>query len=274
MRIHQLASVQRFAHFALVALLITALLMQPLGMTEASPDAFTVALTGDLVTLDPALATDGTSGLVATQVYDTLVTYEPGSMLPVPGLAECWTVSVDARTWTLHLRSGVTFHDGTPLNAAAVVFNLQRWWDPAHPYHQGNFAYFRALFGYRGDPNGLIEAISAAGPSAVVIQLTRANNSVLSSLALPAFSIASPAAIQAGTLATAPVGTGPFRFTQWAQGDRVEMQANANHWRGAPRSPFLVFRVIPSAADRLAALRSGAVRSPMTWQPRRAIPNC
>jgi peptide/nickel transport system substrate-binding protein len=154
------------------------------------------------------------------------------------------------------------------------VFNLQRWWDPAHPYHQGNFAYFRALFGYRGDPNGLIEAISAAGPSAVVIQLTRANNSVLSSLALPAFSIASPAAIQAGTLATAPVGTGPFRFTQWAQGDRVEMQANANHWRGAPRSPFLVFRVIPSAADRLAALRSGAVRSPMTWQPRRAIPNC
>ena len=94
---------------ALAVLLIATLSLQPFSITEASPGTFTVAVTGDLVTLDPALATDGTSGLVATQVFDTLVTYEPGSMVPVPGLAERWTASADSRTWTLHLRSGVRF---------------------------------------------------------------------------------------------------------------------------------------------------------------------
>lgn len=245
---------------ALAVLLIAALSLQPLSITEASTGTFTVAISGDVVTFDPALATDGTSLLVATQIFDTLLTYEPGSLLPAPGLAERWTISADARTWTLHLRAGITFHDGAPLNANAVVFNLQRWWDPAHPYHQGDFVYFEALFGFRGDPNGLIQAISASGPSVVVIQLTRPNSTMLSSLALPAFSIASPAAIQAGTLATAPVGTGPFRFVRRTAGASVEMAAVADYWRGAPRSSSLVFRVIPSAADRLAALRAGTVQ--------------
>ena len=150
--------------------------------------------------------------------------------------------------------------DGTPLNANAVVFNLQRWWDPAHPYHQGDFIYFRALFGYRGDPNWLdpghlcLRTVGGGHPVDVP------NNTILSSLALPFFSIASPAAIQAGTLASTPVGTGPFRFVRWTPGVSVEMAANADHWRGAPRSSTLVFRVIPNAADRLAALQAGTVQ--------------
>ncbi len=253
--------VQSVMRWALVAMLIATFSLFPQTAVEASQDVFTVAVTSDVVTLDPAVAEDGASALVATQIFDSLLAYEGSNLFPVAGLAAHWTASADGRIWTFYLRPGVKFHDNTPLDADAVVFNIQRWWDPAHPYHQGSFAYFQFLFGgFKGDPNCLLDDVYAAGPLAVVIELSRADSTILSSLALPFFSIASPAAIRAGTLASTPIGTGPFRFAEHIPGDRVRLGTNALYWRGAPRSGSLEFRVIPSATDRLTALKTGAAQ--------------
>jgi ABC-type transport system substrate-binding protein len=113
--------------------------------TITSGSTFAFAMSADAVGLDPALVTDGGSFQVTNQIYETLVKYQPGDTTPVPGLAESWAVSSDGLTWTFTLRPGVKFHDGTDLNAAAVQYNLERWWDPAHPYHNGSFDYFEAI---------------------------------------------------------------------------------------------------------------------------------
>ena len=88
---------------------------------------------GDSVGLDPALEEDGESFKVCDNIYDTLVEYKDGSTELEPGLATRWESSEDGLTWTFHLRQGVTFHDGTPFNAEAVLFSLNRQHDETHP---------------------------------------------------------------------------------------------------------------------------------------------
>ena len=246
------------ARWGLTLALIGALVLFPRPAAAESP--FIVAVAANTVALDPALATDDASALVATQLFDALLAYDDSNLLPTPGLAESWRVSDDGSIWTFYLRPGVTFHDGTPLTADAVVFNFQRWWDPANPYHQGDFVYFGALFGgFKGDANCLITDVRAVAPLQVQITLAHAYSAILSILAAPFFSIAAPAAIQAGTQAALPVGTGPFRFVAVA-GDEVRMEANAAYWRGAPRSAGLVFKLMPDAGNRLAAVTAGTVQ--------------
>ena len=260
-----------YRHLLLIMACILLLFPVSGGNTEASPSSpapsaiagtFVVAGPGyDGVTLDPALATDGPSLLIARQVYDTLLEYQEGGTFPVAGLAQDWDVSSDGLTWTFHLRPGVRFHDGSDLDAAAVVANINRWWDPANPWHNGDFTYFGALFGgFKGDPNCLITAVSASGASDVVIGLRTPFSPLLSVIAFPAFSIASPAAIAGGALETTPVGSGPFAFVERIPGDRVTLAANPTYWGGTPRSDTLVFRAITSAVERLDALKAGDVQ--------------
>ena len=257
----------------LAALLL--LMAAPVAAQEASPsdamlrravelgaaDVFTSALSADIEGLDPALHTDASSLLVAAQIYDTLVSFAPGSTVPQGGLALSWSSSSDGKTWIFDLRPGVKFHDGSPLDAAAVVYNVQRWWDPAHPFHQGEFVYFGAFFGgFKGDPDCVLAGVSAPSATQVQFVFTRRYSVLPTALAAGAFGIASPAAIRSGSLDTAPVGSGPFRFLQHVTG-QVRLGANADYWGTLPHVGDLNFPVIPDETDRLAALRSGAVHA-------------
>ena len=73
----------------------------------------------------PAVVTDGESGMVCTNIFDPPVAFKPGSTEIMPWLAESWETSDDGKVWTFHIREGVKFHDGTPVNADAVAFS--RW---------------------------------------------------------------------------------------------------------------------------------------------------
>ena len=234
----------------------------PVAVPRSAPaDAFTYAIGSDAATLDPSQATDATSFLLARQVYDTLLDYEPGGTLPVPGLAESWSTSPDGRVWTFTLRRGVRFHDGSALDAQAVLFNLERWWDAGHPYHDGAFEYFEAMFGgFKGDPECLITALAAVGTHQVQITLRQPHSPLLNTLAMPSFALASPAAVRSGTLGTAPVGSGPFRFVEWAPGDHIRLERNPDYRGTGPYLASLTFRVITLSADRLSALQAGTVQ--------------
>ena len=110
---------------------------------------------GDSVGLDPVDESDFESLMVCAQILEPLVAFEPGTTNVVPALAERWEVSDDLLTWTFHLRKGIKFHDGTDLDADAVVFNFERWWDKDNPYHvghTGSFVHWTYYFGgFKGE---------------------------------------------------------------------------------------------------------------------------
>jgi len=101
---------------------------------------FVFARSGDASGLDPINVTDGESLYVTQQIFDTLLEYADDSTDLQPGLATEWESAKDGKEWTLKLREGVKFHDGTPFNAEAVKFNFDRWRDEKHPNHQGDFS--------------------------------------------------------------------------------------------------------------------------------------
>ena len=226
----------------------------------SNSNALTVALAADVSSLDPALALDADSLLVTSQIYETLATYDPNGSVPVPSLAESWTTT-DGRIWLFTLRPNLKFHDNTNLDAAAVVYNFQRWWDPAHPQHNGTFDYFQIAFGgFRGDPNCLLTNVEALDARRVRFTLARVHSGLPGMLGVPAFAIASPTALQAGTLETNPIGSGPFKFDQRAMGDSIHLVANPAYWGEAPQLGMLNFKVIADDASRLTALQNNSVQ--------------
>ena len=89
---------------------------------------------GDAYRLDPADVTDGISVSMTDNIFEGLVRYKPGTSEVEPALAESWEISPDGLTFTFHLRKGVKFHDGTDLNADAVVYSFKRQFDPNNPF--------------------------------------------------------------------------------------------------------------------------------------------
>ncbi|MBC7157084.1 MAG: ABC transporter substrate-binding protein, partial [Rhodobacteraceae bacterium] len=85
--------------------------------------------------LDPAAVTAVNDFRILVNLYEGLVRYKPGTLEVEPQLATDWTISDDGTVYTFTLREGVTFHDGTPFDAAAVKFNFDRMLDDTHPYH-------------------------------------------------------------------------------------------------------------------------------------------
>src|SRR5687767_15452727 len=109
-----------------VAAMVTPATAQPAG-------TIVVGLVAEPVNLDPAQVTDLNSGRVGRRIVETLVTFPEESTQVVPGLAESWTISKDGLQYTFKLRKGVRFHDGTPLDAEAVKFSIERQFNPEHP---------------------------------------------------------------------------------------------------------------------------------------------
>ncbi|AUS07887.1 ABC transporter substrate-binding protein [Laceyella sacchari] len=218
----------------------------------------------DAKLLDPSLVTDGESTKVTDQIFDNLVEYADGSTDVVPSLAESWEASEDAKVWTFKLRKDVKFHDGTPFNAEAVVFNFERWADKNHPQHKGgDFPYYAYMFGgYKGDPGHKIKSVTAVDEFTVKFELTSPQAPFLQNLAMSAFGIASPTAVKKDPIAFTrnPVGTGPFKLKEWKKNDTITLVKNGSFWRkGEPKLDKVIFKVIPDNSARFTALKSGDV---------------
>ncbi|MEZ6186948.1 MAG: ABC transporter substrate-binding protein [Planctomycetota bacterium] len=212
------------------------------------------------VTLDPANATDGESVKVIVNVFDTLVRYAEGSTQVEPSLAEKWDVSEDRLTWTFTLREGATFHDGSPVDAEAVVFSMERQRDPEHPFHQGEFVYWNDQF-------GAVRSVEASDPRTVVFQLSEPFVPFLQNLAMFSASIVCPSEFtrlqEAGTkdvgaaFAIAPVGSGPFKFKEWRPSEALILEAFDAYWGGRPKLDEVIFRAIGDNNSRLQLLKKG-----------------
>ncbi|MDA8353781.1 MAG: ABC transporter substrate-binding protein [Firmicutes bacterium] len=214
--------------------------------------------------LDPALVTDGESFRVTENVMETLVEYKKKSMEVKPGLAKDWEQSDDGKTWTFHLREGIQFHDGTPFNAEAVVFNFERWMNQEmKPSKKDDFTYYASMFGgFKGDEGHIIESVKAVDEYTVQFQLKESQGPFLQNLAMSPFAIASPKAVKAdpAEFAQHPVGTGPFKFKSWKKGDSITIVKNEDYWQeGLPKLDRVIFESIPDNSARFTALQSGDI---------------
>jgi peptide/nickel transport system substrate-binding protein len=220
---------------------------------------------GDSVQLDPAIVTDGESFRVTGQCLEPLYQYEPGSTNPIPALATGCTPNEDGTEWTCELRQGVKFHDGTDFNADAVIFNFERWRFTDNPYHFESqvFEYYEYMWGGFDDASW-ITSVEALDEYTVKFTLSVPVAPFLANLAMDMFAISSPAAFEQygedyGLPSAGCVGTGPFKFVEWVEGDHITVEANDDYWGGRPTIDQIVWRVIPDASARFLALQAGDI---------------
>ena len=214
-----------------------------------------VGLVAEPVALDPAQVTDLNSNRVGRRVVETLVAFADETTQIVPGLAESWTISKDGLTYTFKLRKGVSFHDGTPFNAPAVKFSIERQIVPEHPAAKlGKYPFANYFFGN-------VKAVEVMDESTVRFILKEARASFLAVLTAGAASIVSPTAAMKSGLdyAALPVGTGPFKFASWDRGQRVVLEKNPSYWRFPVKVDRVIFRPVTEDQARLTELLTGAL---------------
>lgn len=207
----------------------------------------------DIGTFDPDNGFEIGGMSAINNVYEGLVEYEPGSTKIVGLLAKSWDISDDGLIYTFHLVKGVRFHDGTPLDAKAVVTSFERRRD-----RELILSYFLAN----------VKDIGAPDPSTVVLTLNRPQPSLLDGLASPwGPKIISPKALaehDRGDLATTwlnahAVGTGPFRLTEFRPGERYVLERNDAYWGEKPFFGEVRISVVPEISQQILQLQAGEI---------------
>ena len=218
------------------------------------PGALVVAQPADISGLDLVRVVDSESIEVGEILFEGLAKWRPGTVDVEPGLATAWRVSPDGLRWTFELRPGVVFHDGTRLDADAVVFSFERVIDPHHAHYIAgeDGSYWRGLLKH-------VQHVSAIGTQLVEIDVSQPYAPLLGELAM--FPIVSPAAVQVwgDDFKRHPVGTGAFAFDSWEPGDHVVVKRFERYWGQRPPLERIVFRVVVDARQRLIDLQSGSV---------------
>ena len=214
-----------------------------------------VGLQAEPTTLDSAQISDYNSHRAAYGMYDHLLRFKDESTAVEPGLVESWEISDDGLVYTLHLRKGVKFHDGTDFNAEAVKFNIERQIDPNHPYHDtGEFPYAEFTW-------GMVDKIEVADEYTVNMTLKEIFAPFLNHLAMHPAAMVSPAAIEkhGRDISIQPVGTGPFKFASWTPGVEVVLEKNPDYWGDPPKIDRVIYRPIIEDQSRLTELEAGGV---------------
>ena len=214
------------------------------GMATAAPDTITLGMVLEPPNLDPtAGAAAAIDEVVYANVFEGLTRFAPDGSIR-PALAASWAVSPDGRVYTFALRQGVQFHDGTAFDAEDAKFTLER----ARADTSGNAQ--KALFAG-------IETVEAPDPATLRVTLTAPDGAFAEKMAWGDAVIVAPES--AATLATRPIGTGPFAFAQWVQGDHVSLTAFPGYWGEKPELARATFRFIADPTAAFAAMMAGDV---------------
>ena len=211
-------------------------------------NSLVVAVSNDPASIDPARNTAEPIGSeMIINIFDTLVAWTAPDSTHLEGrLATGWQLAPDGKSLTLQLRQGVRFQDGTPFDAAAVKFSIERTRD-LNPYMQASF--------------GVIAAIVVQNPLQLTITLKQPMPMFLSLLAQPQAAIVSPSAVKrwGSHFGDHPVGTGPFRFRSYTPDTSVVLERNPDYFRGPSKLQRVIYRVIPDASTRRLELKYGGI---------------
>jgi len=213
---------------------------------EPAPEAEQVFVVGANSDTGPLNPHDYRSDFIPLDmVYEPLVRFAADGTIQ-PWLAEDWEVSDDGLIWTFHLRQDVTFHDGTPFNAQAVKWNMERWLGAEM------HGWFR--------PTQIIEAVETPDEYTVVLRMREFYYPLLYDLSLiRPVRFLSPSSVDAEGNFVSPVGTGPWRVEEYVSDQSTTFVRNEDYWGTVPMLERVIFSCIPDAETRVAALLTGEV---------------
>ncbi|WP_342723319.1 ABC transporter substrate-binding protein [Bradyrhizobium sp. B097] len=191
---------------------------------------------------------DTSANTAAASIFDTLMTLDEKGE-PKPKLAVSWEHSEDFKTWTIKLRPGVKFHDGTPFNAQAVKENFDRQKDPAN---KCRCAFYITSIKSVDAVDDLTVRYNFSDPAVnfPATQSIQSSNNVMQS----------PTAwkTKGDDYNRNPVGTGPYVLKSWNAGDRMVLEKNPDYWdKGKPYLDRIILKPLPDAQSRFASLQSG-----------------
>ena len=196
-------------------------------------------------TMDPMAGNSGYDHPILYTMFDTLIEWDYDALTAKPGLAKAWKYT-DPKTLVLDLEPGVKFHDGTPMDAAAVKFNLDR----SRTDQRSNIKIDLAS----------VASVDVTGPLQVTLNLKQANTALPLILSDRAGMMYSPKAAQelgAGAARQA-VGCGPWKFVSWTDSEKVVVTRNESYWR--PNRPYpdgLEFFIMREGATALRSVMAG-----------------
>lgn len=217
------------------------------------------AMQVDFITMDPLDTSDTLSGGIQRLIMDGLFGFDD-DMNIIPLLAESYEANDNATEFTVHLRQGISFTDGTPFNADAAKANLDRWGDPDLGLKRTSLLC------------NILESTEVVDEYTVKVTLTEPFGAFISTLAHPACVLMSPKVIAEGSEACAehPVGTGQYEFVEWIAGDHATVTLNKDWWGydaeicggtalAEPDAGFksITFRPVTENASRVAMLQAG-----------------
>jgi len=242
---HRSGNITDMRFFTLLFFLLTV-------TVHAAPTTLIFARGADSQKLDPADVDDGESVKVLLNVCEGLVRFKTGTAEIESCLATSWTTSADGLSYTFKLRSGVKFHDGTPLDANTALVSFRRQMEKSHPARpkNGTFAYWSTMF-------AMVESVKALDAGTLEFRLREPHAPFMANLASFAASLISPKFIDQQHV----VGTGPFKFVEWKPSEKIVLEANRDYWDGAPKLDRLIFKVVPDSATRLIQLQTGQIQA-------------
>jgi len=214
---------------------------------SASAATLRIGLAADITSLDPHLLAAQPNLVAARHMFESLIDVDERTQL-IPSLAVSWR-PVDAVTWEFKLRRGVTFHDGTPLTIDDVIYSLQR---PLALNSPGGYAaYVRSIKSLQAANADTLRVVTHGPYGALPEDI----NSILI-VSRRAAEHASSADFDAGR---ALVGTGPYRYANYARGDRLKLARYEGYWGDKPAWSEVELRTLVTDPVRTAALVSGQV---------------
>ena len=221
--------------------------------TPKKGGSITVAIEGEPASMDPAFDYDFVSGIAVSSITEGLLKFCENDTKLCPNLAESWTVSPDGKTYTLKIRQGVKFHDGTTMTVDDVVFSLNRIRDPD-------------LASYVGWMLGNVADVTAPDSSTVVITMSQPDALVEYALAATSAHVVNKKFVEAngdkyGTPEVGSIGTGPFKFVEWQSGDHQKLARFDDYWdkSGGPYLDEFTIKILPEPSTRVAGLQTGEI---------------